>query len=133
MSPSEAFSAFLARAPMIVAFCTVLTLTGTSYVALGLPIPATKTYVDERLAPIKESLTSVKVLIISNSLDQLDTRKGILRGEKLVIEQTLTGRVDLTTRSAFNGRLGQIADEMLAIERRKDELSKRTDDLEKAK
>ncbi len=124
---------FMAAAPMMVGVCSLIAILGTAYSASGLPMPATKIYVDEKLLPIKESLTSVKVLIINNSLDQLDTRKGILRGEKLVIEQTLTGRLDLTSRSAFNSRLGQIGDELLALERRKDELSKRTDDLEKSK
>ncbi len=133
MSFASIIEKVLPKLPGLVAACSLIAVLGTSYVAMGLPVPATKAYVDMRDMTLKEGLTSVKVLIISNSLDQLDTRKGILRAEKLVIEQTLTGRIDLTTRSAFNGRLGQISDEMLALERRKDDLAKRTDDLERVK
>jgi hypothetical protein len=121
----------LSRLPIVLAVCSLLGLLGTSYVAVGLPVFATHAYVDERLVPIKVTLRDVKVLIISNSLDQLDTRKGILRSERLAIEQALTQRIDLASRQTFNNRVGQIGDELLAIERRKDELAKRTDELEK--
>jgi hypothetical protein len=131
MPAGDTVKKIISNAPLAVAVCTFLAIFGSTYVASGFPVPASKTYVDERLVPLKESLKQVKVLIISNSLDQLDTRKGILRAERIVIEQTLTERIDLMRRSAFNNRIGQINDDLLAIERRKDELSKRTDDIEK--
>lgn len=133
MFPGDLVTSILAKAPTAIAVITLVATIGSGYVAMGGPVPATKIYVDERLAPIKESLIAVKVLIISNSLDQLDTRKTLLRTERQALEQALTERIDLSRRSAFNNRIGQINDDLLSIERRKDDLTKRTDDLEKAK
>jgi hypothetical protein len=114
----------------MIAAVSLITVAGTSYVASGLPVLASRSYVDEKLVPIKTTLHDVKVLIINNSLDQLDTRKGILRSERLAIEQTLNQPINLAARQTFNIRIGQITDEMTAIEHRKDELSKRPGDIE---
>ncbi len=131
MSFGDLLNKALSKAPLAVAICTAITIAGSSYVAVGLPVPATLGAVDAKLAPFKQDLKQVKVLIISNSLDQLDTRKNMLRIERTALEQALTERIDLARRSAFNNRIGQINDDLLAIERRKDDLSKRSDDIEK--
>jgi hypothetical protein len=115
----------------VAATCTLIGVVGTSYVAVGLPVPATLYQVDGRIAPIMAKMVNLQAMIISNSLDQLDTRMSLLRNEKLIIEQTLATRIDLPSRQSFNVRLGEIADYMNRIERRREELARQTEDLKK--
>ncbi|KTS25013.1 hypothetical protein NS228_17675 [Methylobacterium indicum] len=92
-----------------------------AYVATGLPIPATQSFV-------RAEVTTVAVKIDALALAQLELQRAAifhtrarLRAEQAV-DRALRSKVDATSRVALDHRTAEIGDELARLEREDEEL-----------
>lgn len=118
MSPFAKLGSYAKTLTVVAGAIGVIT---TAYAAVGLPIPASRFYVDEKMAPISDAVKSIKVIVLNSSRDQINASKGLLRNEKLAIETSMPtlAPIDKVT---MTSRLGRIEDEMTELDRRDDKL-----------
>jgi|SRR5215203_1075096 len=81
------------------------------YTASGLPVPATITQVESRIAVVTETIKGVRVDGLEGRRSIIMLTKTSLRNEKGAIERTLDA-LDSSARVTMNRRLGEIGDQI---------------------
>lgn len=90
-----------------------------AYAAVGLPIPATRAYVDQRIASLLDPMKSIKILVLNQSLDQITASRAQLRNEKLAIENTIgTATAPPAVKMTMSVRLSRIDDDLKELDKR---------------
>lgn len=101
----------------------LMTAAGGFYLAAGLPIPATKQYVDEKFVVVRRSLVGVERRLVR--ADRND-----LRREQGQIIRRLEDHVgDEVAKATDRRRLGEIEDQLKDLDQDDDQLRKQAQEL----
>lgn len=100
----------------------VATALGSTYVALGLPLPATVQYVDGKIATVVSAVSDVKTVVLQGQMRDIASQRALLRNEKTALTRTMekageSGRLVLTR------RLGEIEDALVKLTREEDSVA----------
>lgn len=103
-----------------------------AYQASGLPMPATRQYVQEQVRPVITEIKSVSFAVLEGQLESMKTRKSQLRVERETI-QNLLNSAKPETRGAIAQRMGEISDELSKIERQEQDIEDRLKEMKASK
>lgn len=94
----------------------VATAIGSTYIALGLPMPATVQYVDGKIATVVSAVADVKTTILEGQLRDITSQRALLRNEKTALSRTID-KAPESARITFARRMGDIEDALAKLTR----------------
>src|SRR5512139_3338486 len=97
----------------------------SAYTVSGLPVPATVFQVDQRIENVRSAIHSLNGEMIETQRAVMALRRSALRGEKYTLMRTIT-TADTVAKAALTRRMGEIEDEIADIEKKDDDLLKRS-------
>ncbi|MGX1098853.1 hypothetical protein [Amorphus sp. MBR-141] len=94
---------------------------GASYVAIGLPLPATVEYVDHSIGAISTSLFDLRQTVLEGQLRDIVAQRNFLRNEETTIRRSLD-LIDDSAKAVLLLRLGEIQDTLKTLDRQEVEV-----------
>lgn len=100
----------------------IATAVGSTYIALGLPMPATVAYVDGKISTVIDAVADVKSTVLEGRLLNITTQRALLRNEKVALTRAIE-KAPESAKSVLIRRLGEIEDALGRLSREEDAVS----------